>query len=196
MIGNVTCGLTGREDSCWPPLKCQLDVYYDNQVALPWVREDIVRDVLLSGISSQDFLTDISEPKGISRYRPANSKGIPRVLSSGGEIQVGKFHSGSASVAYFDRDYRTGVGMIGWIGLGVCPQPIGTGHMYFYDSETSKRISLGQIKPDDAKPVHTIEFPESFMRRANAVYQAQDKPNGEVARRLIEQFVEARRLGN
>lgn len=190
-IGNLSCGYGGREDSCWPPLECQMDVYYDNRIKLPWVHDEVVRDFLMRGISSHEFLHDLNNSKGIRRYT-SKEIGYPRVLRGGGVIKVGKYQSGGADIAYFDREYQPGVGLIGWIGIGICPKPIGTGRMYFYDQETTEKISRMKIKAEDAKPMHVIEFPESFMRRANAVYEAQNKPNSEVTQRLLKQFFESR----
>lgn len=194
-IGNLSCGYGGREDNCWPPLECQMDVYYDNRIKLPWVRDEIVRDFLMRGISSQEFLHDLNDSKGIRRYIPRDPSAPRGVMVSGGVIKVGKFQNLGAQIAYFDREYQPGIGLIGWTGVGVCPKPIGTGRMYFYDIETSKRISRMQIKAEDAKPMHVIEFPESFMRRANGVYEAQNKPNNEVTQRLLKQFFESRQPG-
>ncbi len=189
-IGNLSCGYGGREDSCWPPLECQMDVYYDNRIKLPWIHDEIVRDFLMRGVSSQEFLHDPSKSKGIWRY--ANKDSIPRVLTFGGVIRTGRFQYGGAQIAYFDREYQPGIGLIGWIGEDVCPKPVGTSRMYFYDLETDKKIRRMQIKPEDAAPMHVIEFTEPFMRRANAVYEAQNKPNNDVTQRLIKQFFESR----
>lgn len=190
--GNTTCGLAGREDNCWPSLQCQLDVYYDNHIRLPWMHEEIVQDFLLRGVSSSEFLYDLSDSKGIRRYLPKDGKGIPRVLATEGVITVGKYKSGFASVAYFDREYQPGVGLIGWVGIGVCPKPVGTGHISFYDLDTERQISHMQIKRESATPMHVIELPESFMRRANTVYQRDSKRNTEVAQRLMQQFIESK----
>ncbi len=191
-IGVVNCGLGGREHNCLPSLQCQMDVYYDNRTKLPWVREDIMRDLLLRGLSSHEYLYDVSRSKGIRRYLSKGSNGIPRVLASGGVVKVGKFYNLPAQVAYFDREYEPGIGLAGWVGLGVCPKPVGTGHMYFYDQETSERINRMQIKSEDAKPMHVIEFPKSFMRRANAAYERDNKPNTNATERLMREFLESR----
>lgn len=192
-IGETTCGLGGRQDNCWSPLRCQLDVYYDSRVRLPWMRDDIGQDFLLRGVSSQDYLFDPSHSKGFNRYRPKDGKGIPRVLASDVSIHVGKYHFGSAQVAYFNREYYTGVGLIGWVGVGVCPDPIGTGRISFYDLETEDKIGHMQIKREDAKPMHIIELPESFMRRANAIYIRDNKPNVAATEGLRQQFLESGR---
>lgn len=190
-IGNLACGYGGREESCWPPLECQMDVYYDARIKLPWVHDEIVRDFLMRGVSSHEFLQDLSDSKGIRRYA-SKEIGYPMVLRGGGVIEVGKFHSGGASITYFDREYQPGIGLIGWMGTGVCPRPIGTGRMYFYDMDTDDKISHMKIKAEDAKPMHIFEISESFMRRANAAYVAQSKPNNEVTQRLMKQFFESR----
>lgn len=51
-IGNVTCGLGVREESCRPPVECQVNVYYDNRMRLPWMHDEIIRELLsLNGLS-------------------------------------------------------------------------------------------------------------------------------------------------
>lgn len=190
-IGNVTCGLGGRDDSCWPPVECQLDVYYDNRIKLPWMHDEIIRDFLLRGVSSQDFLYDINHSKGFQRYRPSDGRSHPRVLATEASLRIGKYSSGAASVAFFDREYQPGVGLIGWIGIGVCPISIGTGQITFFDINTQEKISHMQMKREDAKPMHVIELPESFMRRANVIYQHDNKPNSVVTERLKQQFLDS-----
>lgn len=190
-IGNLMCGYGGKESSCWPPLECQMDIYYDNRIKLPWTREEIFRDFLMRGISSHEFLYDPTKSKGIRRYLPEDPKAIRGVLASGGVIKVGKYQSSEAQITYFDHEFQSEVGLIGWIGTGVCPRPVAIGYMYFYDNETSRKINRMQIKSENARPTHVIEFPKSFMQRANAVYEAQSKQNKEVSQRLIKQFIES-----
>lgn len=45
---SVTCGLGGREDNCWPNVRCQFDIYYDNSINLPWIKEAVTRDSFLT----------------------------------------------------------------------------------------------------------------------------------------------------
>ncbi|HXX75785.1 MAG TPA: hypothetical protein VEI50_11690 [Nitrospiraceae bacterium] len=191
-IGITTCGLGGREDSCWPPVQCQLDVYYDNRIKLPWMHDEIMRDFLLRGVSSHEFLQDLNHSKGFHRYRPKDGKGVPRVLATEASLRVGKYSSGFAPIAYFDREYEPGVGLIGWVGIGVCPTPIGMGQIAFFDVETQDKINHMQVKREDAKPIHVIELPESFMRRANIVYERDNKPNVAVTERLKQQLLQSR----
>lgn len=192
-IGNMSCGYGDKEDSCWPVQECQLDVYYDNRIKLPWALDEVKQDFLLRGVSSRDFLHDLRGDKGYERYakKDRSQSVFPRWAV--GIIQVGKNASGAASTAHFDREYQPGVGLIGWVGLGVCPRPVGVGHMNFYDLETVKKLQKARIREHDAKPVHTFEFSEAFMRRANAVYEAENKQSREVAQRLIKQFFESRK---
>lgn len=192
-IGNMSCGYGGKEDNCWPVLECQLDVYYDNRIKLPWTHEEIKQDFLMQGVSSREFLHDLNKNKGFQRYQREDS--YPAILAKWGDgvIQVGKNASGAAPISYFDREYQSGIGLIGWVGLGVCPKPIGVGRMNFHDATTVRKLAKMQIKEENVKPMHTFEFSESFMRRANAVYEAENKQNREVAQRLIKQFFESRK---
>lgn len=192
-IGNMNCGYGGKEDNCWPVLECQLDVYYDNRIKLPWTNDEIKQDFLMRGVSSRDFLHDLNQDKGYRKYK----RGVfYLVLDGGGSIRVDEYGSGEASISYFDREYQPGIGVIGWVGLGVCPKPIGVGKMFFYDTKTREKMSRGEIafkKIKDIKPMLAFEFSESFMRRANALYEVENKQNKEVAQRLIRQFFESRK---
>lgn len=193
-IGNMSCGYGGKEDNCWPVLECQLDVYYDNRIKLPWTLDKVKQDFLMRGVSSREFLHDLNQDKGYMRYAKKDPSHSVFARWGDGVIQVGKYRSGAASPVYFDREYQAGIGLIGWVGLGVCPTPIGIGRMNFYDLETVKKLQKTQIRERDAKPVHAFEFSESFMRRANAVYETENKQNKEVAQRLIKQFFESRKV--
>lgn len=192
-IGNMSCGYGGKEDNCWPVLECQLDVYYDNRVKLPWTNVEIKQDFLMRGVSSREFLHDLNQDKGYRKYK----RGVfYLVLDGGGSVEVGASSSLPANIAYFDREYQPGVGLIGWVGHGVCPKTAGIGNMKFYDLQTREKMSRGEIaskKIKDIKPLLTFEFSESFMRRANGLYEAENKQNKEVAQRLIQQFFESRK---
>jgi hypothetical protein len=192
-IGNMNCGYGGKEDNCWPVLECQLDVYYDNRIKLPWTLDEVKQDFLMRGVSSKDFLHDLSGDKGYKRYAKKDPSNSVFARWGDGVIQVGKYRSGAASPVYFDREYQPGIGLIGWVGLGVCPDPVGVGRMNFYDLATVMKLQKAQIRERDAKPTYTFEFSESFMRRANALYEAENKQNREVAQRLIKQFFESRK---
>ena len=56
-IGNMSCGYGDKEDSCWPVQECQLDVYFDNRIKLPWTLDEVKQGFLLPWVSSMDFLT-------------------------------------------------------------------------------------------------------------------------------------------
>lgn len=192
-IGNMSCGYGGKEDNCWPVLECQMDVYYDNSIKLPWTNEEIKQDFLMRGVSSREFLHDVNQDKGYRKYK----RGVfYLVLDGGGSVDVGASSSLPGNITYFDRDYQPGVGLIGWAGHGVCPKSVGIGNMKFYDLQIREKMSRGEIAPKkikDIKPMLTFEFSKSFMRRANAVYEAENKQNREVAQRLIKQFFESRK---
>lgn len=191
-IGNMTCGYGGKEDSCWPVLECQLDVYYDNRIKLPWTHEDIKQDFLMRGVSSREFLHDLNGDKGYRKYKSG-------VFPSLGGLNIGqgsRWQQRGGAITYYDREYQPGVGVIGWSSIDFCPRTIGKGQITFYDVRTTEKMLKGEIslkKITDVKATHTFEFSESFMRRANAVYEAENKQNKEVAQRLFRQFFESRR---
>lgn len=192
-IGNMSCGYGGKEDNCLPVLECQLDVYYDNRIKLPWTREDIKQDFLMRGGSSRDFLHDPSGAKGYQKYK---SGVFPSLGGLNDARRGGRWQQGGGAITYYDREYQPGVGVIGWSSIDFCPKTTGKGQIVFYDIQTTKKISKGEIalkRIKDVTPAHTFEFSELFMRRANALYEAENKQNREIAQRLIRQFFESRK---
>lgn len=189
-IGNMNCGYGGKEDNCWPVLECQLDVYYDNRTKLPWTNEEIKQDFLMRGVSSREFLHDLNQDKGYRKYK----SGVFPIL--GGNMRGRWWQQGGGAITYYDREYQPGVGVIGWSSIDFCPNTMGKGQIIFHDAQVGGRIRKGEIgfkQIKDIKPIHVFEFSESFMRRANALYEAENKQNREVAQRLIRQFFESRK---
>ena len=189
-IGNATCGLGGREDNCWPPLECQLDVYYDNRIKLPWVHDEIVRDFLMRGIASHEFLYDVDKSKGMERYLPRDPNGPRGVMES---LSVDfvippkmRLSGAGANIMYYDREYHEGIGVIGFTGL--CPKSTGKAHLYFYDTDSAMQVARMKVKRADLKPMHVIEIPEPFVRNAHTAYERDNKPNVAVTQELMRQF--------
>ncbi len=189
-IGNMMCGYGGKEDNCWPMLECQLDVYYDNRIKLPWTHEEIKQDFLMQGVSSREFLHDPSDSKGYRRYKGSG------VFPSLGGLNSGKarrWQQNGGNILFFDREFQPKVGLLSWGGIDVCPEAPSKGQILFYDYQTTSKILKGEIMDKNAKPMRTFDLSESFMRRANAVYEDENKQNREAAQRLIQQFFESRK---
>ena len=72
-VGNIMCGYGGKEDSCWKPLNCQMDVYFDNKIKLPWVKPEIAKENNMQGLTSSRFLE--SPPEVLSTKEPEPSNG-------------------------------------------------------------------------------------------------------------------------
>lgn len=198
-IGNTTCGLGGKADNCWKPLDCQLDIYYDSKINLPWNYPEIIRDNVMRGLSSSEYLYDAGDSKGVRRYVYEKDRSKPRgIMNSGGGFQHGKFGQGAAFIRYFDREYEPGVGLISYIGVGFCPpQYTGPDPIYseYLDKDDVRRWSRGQLALQDARVLHRIEFPQTFLARARAAYAEGNKPNEATQDQLIQQFMESRRKG-
>ena len=69
-----------------------MDVYYDNCTKLLWMRDDIVRDFLLRGVSSHKILHDLNHSKGIQRYRSKDERGIREFLPQRLRSEVASTH--------------------------------------------------------------------------------------------------------
>lgn len=198
-IGDTLCGLGGKADNCWKPLDCQLEIYYDSKIELPWNYPEIVRDNVMRGLSSSEYLHDASDSKRMRRYVFENDRSRPRgIMNSGGDFRHGKYNEGAALIIYYDREYEPGVGLIAYRGPGVCP-PRHTGpetvFTEFLDKDDVRKWARGQIVLKDARVLHRIEYPQTFLSRARAVYAEGNEPNEVTMDRLIKQFMEARQKG-
>lgn len=214
-IGETTCGLGGKADNCWKPLACQMDIYYDNHIELPWNQPEVIRDDIRRGLSSSEFLHDSTNMKGGRRYAikpkpgskpavpdPGKPVGIMSMIGNGlllrnKQGQTKTVSPAPANLVYFDREYGPGVGLLGYIGYGVCPHRELTwpAIMNFYSSDDMQKASKGLLKPRDMRPTHVIEIPESYMSRLRPAYVEQNKPNEEVMENLTRGFTEALKQG-
>ena len=192
-VGRMTCGLGGKEDNCWPPLECQLDVYYDSRIKLPWTREEIKRDFLMMGITSYEYTTGEQGYGPLrKRYPQPGAYVIPGTGVATSLIINDRHGGGPTSVIYYDKEIASGVGQIGYLG-SVCPDLVGVGKLTFRSAETNIKFMKGDISYKNDSPVHVMEFPVSFMRRANAAYVRDNKPNKEVTDRLMRQFIDSKK---
>jgi hypothetical protein len=187
-VGNMSCGYGGKEDNCWSPLVCQIDVYYDNRIKLPWVREDIVRDFLVGGVSSNSHLVRAHLPR---RYVPADLK-EPRGVMDGNTLAwriPPKVGGGAWSIAYYDKEFQPTIGVIGFHGL--CPMAPRPAQLLFFDLENARRAYRGErrVGDPDPSPMHAVEFSQDFMKRAHDEYVRGSKPSRDVAQRLVDQYL-------
>ena len=187
-IGNTMCGYGKKEDSCWKPLNCQLDVYYDNKLPIPWVKPEITKDNRMQGLSSGRFLE--TPPKELPKGLPTGAGGPV----GGAGIRSGKYNVGGY-LLYFDRNFQEGVGLIS--STGVCPSKDWTNlpdvHMEFPNVEDLTKNGQGKLKQEDIRIEHRIDFPKSLLQRMNAIYEAQNKPNDAVMDGLLKGFFEQRK---
>lgn len=188
-IGEIMCGHGGKADNCWKPLNCQMDVYYDNRIDLHWNYPEVIRDNLMNGLSSGRFL-GVTPTSRKRRYAEKMILG-----SGGGGLRFGKYSQGGSQLALFDREYEPGVGLISWIGSGVCPEYTGTEkvRMQFVNPDDFQQYRHGRLAEKEIRLIHAIEFPQHFLQRANAAYTAQNKPNEDVMNNLIRGFFDSRK---
>jgi hypothetical protein len=189
-IGEITCGYGGKADSCWKPLNCQMDIYYDNSIDLRWNYPDVIRDNLMNGLSSGRFL---GVTKTSSRRRYADPE-RPILASGGGRLVYGKYNQVGAQLVLFDRDFEPGVGLLSYVGDGVCPKYIGPEkvQMPFVSPEDWHDYARGKLPIKSVRLIHVIEFPPRFMKRANAIYKSQNKPNEDVINNVIRDYFNVR----
>ncbi|MGV3653813.1 MAG: hypothetical protein ACO1N5_06310, partial [Noviherbaspirillum sp.] len=194
-IGEAMCGLGGRAENCWQPLDCQMDIYYDSSIELPWNYPEIMRDNVMRGLSSRDYLYDAKDKRGMRRYVFENDRSKPRgIMNVGGGLVHGKYSQGPSFIIYYDREYEPGVALIGYRGMGVCPKYTGPEQvsMPFSSNEDFQKYRRGLLPEKDIRTVHRIDFPQSFLTRARAVYAEENKPNEQTTERLIQQFFASR----
>lgn len=193
---SATCGLGGREDSCWKSVNCRFDIYYDNSINLPWVKEAEIRDSFLTiQISSAGFTHDAY---GRLKERYKTERGGPKPLRLGFTSMERKGWHFPTAFTYYDREYAPGVGLIG-IYEGACEVPFRKGDYWlgvFANQEAqgkSKDLPRHQLK--GLGLVHEAELPESFMQRAEAARQRDTQNQEHIKDRLIREF-QQRQQGN
>ncbi|CAK0778026.1 hypothetical protein CCP3SC15_590004 [Gammaproteobacteria bacterium] len=115
-------------------------------------------------------------------------------MISGGALLHGETRPGFGEFVLFDRQYFDGVGLISFIGMGVCPKYTGPEKvlMEFLNAEDVRMSSGGKIKIGNERIVHRIDFPATFLQRAKLVYEAGKKLNDEIMNRLLKAFLESR----
>ncbi len=194
-VGYTMCGYGKKEDSCWKPLNCQMDVYYDNKILMPsWIRPEIIKENRVQGLTSSRFLE--TPPKELAKDLPPPEAGP----WGGGIFKYGKSNQAGGYVAYFNREFQEGIGLISWIGAGLCPTKAAAEyaekpgvHMDFINFNDYEKYRHGKIKKEEIKVEHQIDFPQGLLKRMNALYEVQKKPNDEVTDSLLKNFFEQRK---
>ncbi|NKD88801.1 hypothetical protein HEQ72_10870 [Haematospirillum sp. 15-248] len=156
------CGLNGDEDRCDTRKICELDLYYDNRIVLPWNTPHIRRDNLMQGVHSGLFLYD-PEYKYRSlnhHFYKRNPDGTQQMgpLASGGQLYVnGQPISSPGEVAHFDQAFAPALGLISW--HGVCPKPTESGPVTlpFFDAS-------GAL-------MHQVTIPRRWMQEVYALWK-------------------------
>jgi len=194
-IGDTTCGLAKKESNCLPSLRCQMDIYYDNSIQLPWNYPQYTHDTVVLGLSSSRYLHVTPDSK-VRRYiNNKDPNALQGIMNVGGGLVRASDGGWPSSIIYYDREYEPGVALIGYSGKGVCPSYAGPEEvsMPFSSNEDFQKFRNGQIQRRDIRIVHRIIFPRSFLERANAFYALQNKPVDEFIDGLVEQFFAAKR---
>lgn len=192
----VTCGLGGREDNCWPSVVCQFDIYYDNSIQMPWIKETVTRDSFLTiPISSASYTHDAY---GRIRERYKTERGGPKPLRIGFTSMERKAWHFPSSLTYYDRDFAPGIGLIGrqdracqvafkkgdyWLGVFANKDA----------QEKSENLPRNQLKSIGL--VHEAVIPESFMKRVEAARQRDTQEQEQIVNRLVREF-QQRQKGN
>lgn len=189
-IGNTTCGLSGIANNCWPTLKGQMDIYLDSQVPLPWRYPEMMNGNFIRGISSRDFLPlPSTESKRLEH--PAFAKRKEEPLFASGFVYDKKAPNGQnyaigvGTVVYFDREFETGVVLIGFAGGGVGQITDSAAAIKFFSQNESAR-TRGVIE----EYAHTVTLSQPFMKKLAELYKEQNKPNSEVSQRLYQQYLQ------
>lgn len=193
-IGNTTCGLGGRADNCWKPLDCQMDVYYDSRIQLPWNFPEIMRDNIVQGLSSSQYLHFTPDSR-IRRYVRKDQSKPSGIMNAGAGLVYGKYNQGGSQIVYYDREYEAGVALISYVGPGVCPEYKGAEQVYmpFESREDFEKYRHGKLREKDIRIVHRIDFPRTYLERARPVYEQGNKPNEQTMDRLTRKFFDSRK---
>ena len=194
---SVHCGLGGREDNCWPTVICQFDIYYDNSIQLPWVKEAVTRDSFLTiPISSASYTHDAY---GRIRERYKTDRGGPKPLRIGVTSLDRKAWHFPANIYYYDRDFAAGVGLISIDCEHPLSQPFKKGDYWFgvFNNKESQEKSenLPRSQLESIGLAHEALIPQSFMQRVEAVRQRDTQAQAQITNRLIREF-QQRQPGN
>lgn len=185
----VTCGLGGREDNCWPSVVCQFDIYYDNSIQLPWVKEAVTRDSFLTIPISSARYTHKPYDQIAQRYNSGLVGPFP--LRVGFTSAVRKAWHFPASFTYYDRDFAPNVGLIG-IEEGACQVPFRKGDYWLgiFSSKEAQEKSKDQPRSQlkNMGLVHETVIPESFMKRAELARERNTQEQEQITNRLIREF--------
>jgi len=173
-IGETTCGLAGRAENCWRPLDCQMDVYYDNSIKLPW-NYDVIRDNVTKGLTSTRFLHSTPETRSQrygAKWRYRTDHNGSQILTNG-PLKYGKYNQTGGYLASFDREFEPGIGVISWIGGGYCPPRDNTApvELDFLSEEDWQKHRRGKVKEQDISVVHKIKFSKAYMKRILEAYE-------------------------
>ena len=203
---SVTCGLGGREDNCWPYAICQFDIYYDNSINLPWIKEAVTRDNFMLTITSQGYLWQ--RPPQISLRYDANpiwpNRGPnsgdrgPLPLRIGFSDDKGFSREFPAAFLYYDREFAPSVGLIS-ITHGACSYPFKSGNRWldFFANKDAQDKSKDQPRSQlkGIGLVYEALVPESFMQRAEAARARDTQEQAQITTRLIREFQQRQQGG-
>jgi len=159
--GDVSCGFGGNENSCSQTTVCQMDVYYDNRIELPWTHPEIVRDSIRLGLDSTRFVGFTPQSR-IRRY--ATPPG--GIMNDIGPMTAKNSYLGGSGIVSFDREFEPDVGILTMMTESVCPSEVGSG------------VAIRFWRPDQAeaaryKQVHRIEIPENYLKRIRTKYESE-----------------------
>jgi hypothetical protein len=173
-LGRTTCGLSGREENCWHPLDCQMDLYLDSRTPLPWRRPEIQQDSFLQSTSSSEFVDPMGKNRQmIAAYGEGGGAGITGVDARMYRMtDKGLQNTASGFVIYFDRNFRPGVTLISYKGL--CPKSPDASQIIFREWAVLEQVLLRKLRPEDAPAMHRVQIPGTYMQRAARVYQQRD----------------------
>jgi hypothetical protein len=186
-IGQLACGLGGRAENCWPPLTCQMDIYFDSKTPLPWRYNDVVRDNFMLGVSSGDFLPVLNEESRRMRFARYGSKGHP-LLNGTFNYVSSKTTTSGFFLTHFDRAYEAGVAVVGF--SNTCPREglDDAAVLKFFTQEEQTRTQ-GRIQ----NYAHEVGFSKTYMKKITDIYVVQNKPNQDITKRLIQDYFESRK---
>lgn len=170
------CGYGSDPGLCSPALSCQLDMYFDSNTLLPWRDNDLVRDDMIPGLVSADYLPKLSPRSWALRYA---QKG-PVIPAERLQMhdRKGRAITPGLNLRLFDRAYEPGVVLLSFD--AACPvQPTeGPGVIRFFAPAGQGRAA-GGTEP----PMHEVAVPAAFVQRITAAYDVQKGPIDEFLRR-------------
>ena len=190
------CGIGGKEDKCWPNMTCQFEIYYENQINLPWIDGSPDRDNFDWDMSSRSFLGREAISGWIERYGKGDLGSnlvYQQPINIGLSDSMGQYHESKRKIFFYEKRLLPDIGLISFEAGHGCPAyqfQEGALSIYFFDSyenqKKTKGVSIDRLKSMGLAYVAVL--PAGYVKRINLAAKIGQTTNDEIINRSILDF--------